>query len=151
MPKIPKVIFVSSSGGHYEQLKMLKPLMEKYDSIVITEQQTCAGYADYYMIQINHSDKLIVFKLLADVFKAIKIWIKEKPEYVISTGTMIALPFAFLAKLTRKKIIYIETFAKMHEPSMTGKVMYKLADLFIIQWESLREFYPNAVYGGCIY
>ena len=147
----PKVLFVSSSGGHYEQLKMLKPLMQKYDSVVVTEQQLSSGGADYYMIQINHSDRLIAFKFLADCFKALRIWIRERPQYMISTGTMVALPFAFLAKLTRKKIIYIETFAKMYDPSMAGKLMYKIADLFIIQWESLRKFYPNAVYGGCIY
>lgn len=33
-----KICFAASSGGHYEQLMMLKPLMEKYDSFVITEK-----------------------------------------------------------------------------------------------------------------
>ena len=35
-----KICFAASSGGHYEQLMMLKPLMEKYNSFVITEKQT---------------------------------------------------------------------------------------------------------------
>lgn len=153
MSKKPKVLFISSSGGHYEQLKMMKPLMEKYDSRIITEKMLSAGKADYYMLQISHTDKLIVFKLAADMFKAIRIWIKEKPEYVVSTGSMIFLPFAFLARLTKKKIIFIETFAKLDDPTMTGKFIYdhKWADLFIIQWESLRSVYPDAVYGGSIY
>ena len=29
--------------------------------------------------------------------------------------------------------------------------MYKFADLFIVQWETLKKVYPNAVYGGGIY
>ena len=33
-----KICFAASSGGHYEQLMMLKPLMEEYDSFVVTEQ-----------------------------------------------------------------------------------------------------------------
>lgn len=33
-----KICFAASSGGHYEQLMMLKPLMEKYDSFVVTEK-----------------------------------------------------------------------------------------------------------------
>ena len=33
-----KICFAASSGGHYEQLMMLKPLMKKYDSFVITEK-----------------------------------------------------------------------------------------------------------------
>ena len=36
--KDKKICFAASSGGHYEQLMMLKPLMEKYDSFVITEK-----------------------------------------------------------------------------------------------------------------
>ena len=151
--KKPKVLFISSSGGHFEQLKMLKPLMDKYDSIIITEKMLSAGKADYYMIQISHTDKLVFFKLLADMLKAIMIWIKEKPEYVISTGSMIFLPFAFLARVTKKKIVFIETFATLNNGTLTGNFIYKhrWADLFIIQWESLRSVYPEAVYGGSIY
>lgn len=147
----PKVLFISSSGGHYEQLKMLKPQMEKYDSRIITEKVLSAGTADYYMIQISHTDKWILFKFLADMAMAIKIWHAEKPEYIISTGSMIVIPFAILAKITGKKIIFIETFAKRDDPTLTGKLMYKWADLFIIQWESLRKCYPDATFGGCIY
>lgn len=146
-----KIIFVSSSGGHFEQLKMLKPLMKKYKSCVVTEKVLTSDKADYFMIQISHTDKLILFKFIADFFMALRIWIKEKPDFVVSTGSMIVLPFAILAKLTRKKIIFIETFAKVSDPTMTGKFMYKHSDLFIIQWESLKKYYPDAVYGGGIY
>lgn len=33
-----KVCFAASSGGHYEQLMMLRPLMDKYNSFVLTEK-----------------------------------------------------------------------------------------------------------------
>lgn len=153
MLKKPKLLFISSSGGHYEQLKMMKPLMEKYDSRIITEKMLSAGKADYYMLQISHTDKLIIIKLIADMIKAIRIWIKEKPDYIISTGSMIFLPFALLARITKKKIIFIETFAKLEDATLTGAFIYKHKwyDLFIIQWESLRKVYPDAIYGGSLY
>lgn len=149
--KHEKILFVSSSGGHFEQLKMLKPLMKKYESCIVTERVSTSDKADYYMIQISHTDKLIIFKFMADFLMSLRIWLKEKPDFVVSTGSMVVLPFVILAKLTRKKIIFIETFAKISDPTMTGRYMYKYADLFIIQWESLRKYYPEAVYGGCIY
>ena len=48
-----KICFAASSGGHYEQLMMLKPLMNKYDSFVITEETTYAdkrkkGISDFF-------------------------------------------------------------------------------------------------------
>lgn len=125
--------------------------MKKHKSCVVTEKVLIADKADYYMIQISHTDKLILFKFIVDFFVALRIWIKEKPDFIVSTGSMIVLPFAILAKIARKKVIFIETFAKVSDPTMTGKFMYKHSDLFIIQWESLRKYYPDAVYGGCIY
>ena len=62
-----------------------------------------------------------------------------------------AIPICIYAKLFGKKIIYIESMARINSPSATGKLVYKFADLFIIQWEELRKFYPKAVYGGVIY
>ena len=48
-----KICFAASSGGHYEQLMMLKPLMEKYDSFVITEKTDYSaeakGEKTYYL------------------------------------------------------------------------------------------------------
>ena len=32
------ICFAASSGGHYEQLMRLEPLMKKYDSFVLTEK-----------------------------------------------------------------------------------------------------------------
>ena len=57
-----KICFAASSGGHYEQLMMLKPLMEKYDSFVITEKTDYSaeakGEKTYYMKQVNVVRKL---------------------------------------------------------------------------------------------
>jgi len=79
------------------------------------------------------------------------ILIKEQPDIVISTGALNTVPFCLLAKLTGRKLIFIESFAKVNTPTVTGRVMYKMADLFIIQWQQLSKFYPDAVLGGSIY
>ena len=57
----------------------------------------------------------------------------------------------YLGKLLGNKIIYIETFANRHSKTATGKLIYPIADLFIVQWEEMLELYPKAVYGGAIY
>lgn len=149
--KPPKVLFVSSSGGHFEQLKRLAPVMDRYDSRIVTEKLPSVSGGDYYMVQISHTDKGILFKFTWDMLLAIRIWLQERPEYIVSTGSMIVIPFAILAKLTGKKIVFIESFAVREKPTLTGKLLYHWADLFIVQWESLLKVYPKAVYGGSIY
>lgn len=146
-----KICLISSSGGHYEQLKMLMPLSEKYDVFWVTEGADYASKADYYLIQTGLKDKAFPLKMIANLFKTLLIWQKERPDYVITTGTMIVLPMVLLAKAFKKKVIYIETFARVYDGTRAGQFMYKYADLFIIQWEQLKEIYPKAVYGGSIY
>lgn len=146
-----KICLISSSGGHYEQLKRLKDLELDNDLIWVTEKTEYSSKADYYLIQTGLKDKWFLPKMIANSIKSIKIWITEKPDYVITTGTMIVIPIALLAKIFRKKLIYIETFARVYDGTKAGKLMYKYADLFIIQWESLQEIYPDAIYGGSIY
>ena len=55
------------------------------------------------------------------------------------------------ARLFGRKVIYIETVANVHTPSVSGKLMYKIANEFYIQWEELLEVYPNAIVGGCLF
>ena len=149
--KRAKLCMISSSGGHYEQLSMLKPLGEKYDLFWVTEKTDYKGNADYYLAQTGSKDIWMIFKMLGNCFATLRFWLKEKPSAVITTGTVVALPVCFLAKLCRKKVIYIETFARVRDCTRAGKLMYKIADLFIYQWEYLEEFYPNGVFGGSIY
>lgn len=149
--KSQTICLVSSSGGHYEQLRMLQPLSNKRRLFFVTEKTAYTSKADYYLRQTGLKDVWFPLKLLANTLRAIRIWIKERPDAVITTGTMIALPFCLLAKLTKKKFIYIESFARVYDGTRAGKLMYRFADLFIYQWETLKDVYPNGVYGGSIY
>jgi len=149
--KTKKIIMISSSGGHYEQLSMLKPLEKENRLYWITEKTKYISKADYYLIQTGSKDKLFILKMVYNLIKSIWIFIIIRPKYVITTGTMVVIPMCFIAKLFRRKVIFIETFARIHDGTKTGKLMYKHADLFIVQWKELLDIYPDAVYGGSIY
>jgi len=146
-----KLCMISSSGGHYEQLQMLKKLGQKHTLFWVTEKTDYAGNADYYLEQTGSNNPLVLFHMFRNFCSSLYIWLKEKPQAVITTGTLVALPMCFLAKICRKKVIYIESFARVHDCTRAGKLMYRIADLFIYQWEPLKEHYPNGVYGGSIY
>lgn len=152
MKKNPKICFVSSSGGHWEQLQKLKPLADKYEGFFVTEKtQFDAPLASYFMMQTDLKDKLMPFKMLVNSVKALKIWIKEKPDLIITTGTMVAYPFYLLSLICKKKFIFIETFGRANMPTVAGKLMEKHSDLFIVQWETQKKHYKKAIYGGCLY
>ena len=65
--------------------------------------------------------------------------------------THISFPFCVLEKKRKGKVVYIESFARVKEPSLTGKLVHKYADIFIVQWEDMLSYYPDAVLGGGIF
>ena len=150
-----KICFAASSGGHYEQLMMLKPLMEKYDSFVITEKTDYSTKTEdektYYMKQVNRRERTFIWKMIQNTWKSIDIYRKEKPDVVVCTGVLAMVPICLIVKLMGKKLIYIESFAKVTSPTKTGKLLYKFADQFYVQWKPMLEIYPRAIYLGGIY
>ncbi len=146
-----KLCLVSSSGGHWEQLQKLQPLIDKYSGFMVTEKTPFPEKAKYFMIQTDLKDKWMLPKMAINSVRAIWIWTVEKPDFVITTGTMVAYPFYLLAVLFKKKFVFIETFGRADMPTVAGKMMEKHSDLFVVQWESQAKHYKNAVYGGCLY
>ena len=134
---------------------MLKPLMEKYDSFLITERTTYRTEVKekkmYYLHQINRKEWKFPLEMIGNSIRSLFIFIKEQPDVVITTGVLAMIPMCLLAKVFRKKLIYIESFAKVTTPTETGKLMYKFADLFYVQWPQMKKIYPNAIYLGGIY
>lgn len=150
-----KICFAASSGGHYEQLMMLKPLMDRYECCIVTEETdykaAVKGKKMFYMHQVNRKEKTMLFWMIINSFKSMELLLTEKPDVVITTGVLAMIPLCLLTKLCGKKLIYIESFAKVYSPTVTGKLMYKCADRFYVQWKSMKKFYPNAIYIGGIY
>ena len=90
-------------------------------------------------------------KEVYNFFKCILYLIVYNPDTVISTGAHTAVSPLYLAKFCGKKIIFIESFAKRNTPTKTGKIVYPIADVFVIQWETLKDYYPKAEVWGWIY
>lgn len=150
-----KICFAASSGGHYEQLLMLKPLMEKYDSFVVTEETlykaAISGEKTYYLKQVNRRERSFLPRMIANACRSLRIFLKEKPDVVISTGVLATIPICLIAKAAGKKLIYIESFAKVTSATQAGKLLYQYADQFYVQWPQMKAIYPKAIYLGGIY
>ena len=70
---------------------------------------------------------------------------KIKPDVIVSTGTHTTVPMCYFGKLFRKKVIYIETYANITKRTLSGKFVYPISDLFIVQWKQMKKLYPKAL------
>ncbi len=154
-----KVMFISSTGGHLTELLQLKPLFEKCEYTIVTEktksnQNLIDQYPDH-VYYLAYGTKQHLFKYLFifayNIIVSFFIFLKVKPDAIVTTGTHTAVPMCYIAHFLKKKVVFIETFANSKTPTQAGRLVYPIADLFVVQWESMLEHYPNAVYGGWIF
>ena len=151
-----KICLISSSGGHYEQLLMLRKLSENNDIFIVTEKTKYNKNdkkINYFLTQVNRKEILFIPKMIIIALKSLYIFLKEKPDVVISTGVLATIPMLYIGHFFKKRVIYIESFAKINSSTRTGKLIYKkhIANQFYVQWKKMLEFYPNAIYKGGIY
>ena len=154
-----KVLFISSTGGHLNELLQLKPLFKKYEYNIITEKDKAnidlkKEYGEkLYFLPYGTRAKLFtyIFKYIFLCLKTVYLYFKINPKVIVTTGTHTAGPMCVLGKIFGSKIVYIETYANTNKKTATGRLIYPIADLFIVQWEEMLGLYPKAIYGGRIF
>jgi len=142
-----KICIVSSCGGHLTEVRVLKPAFEVHEHFyVLNDRVSLPEDMRERTSFIKHSERdwLFVFNL----WEAWKILRKEKPDLILSTGAGPAVPFAIVGKVLSVPNIFIETFTRVSKPSLSGRIMYRLADRFFYQWRPLEKFFPDGVYAG---
>ena len=145
-----KLCLVSSSGGHLMQLYLLKSWWGKYDRFWVTFRKEDAVsllrsekiYWAYYPTNRN------IKNLIRNAFLAIRILLKERPDIVISTGAGVAVPLFYIGRLLGIKLIYVEVYDRIDSPTLTGKIVYPIVDVFILQWEEQKKFYSRGIVLG---
>ena len=147
------ICLVGSSGGHLTHLYMLKPFLENKDRVWVTFDKEDARsllknervYPCYYPTNRN------IWNLIRNTFLAFRVLREEKPDLIVSSGAASAIPFFYLGKLFGSKTVYIEVFDRIDKPTLTGKIVYPVTDVFVVQWEEMKEVYPKAVNLGSIF
>ena len=154
-----KVIFISSMGGHLSEMMQLKSIFKNYDYKIITEKhKSTLGLKSRYKSKIGYlkagnKDHMLKYVLVMpyNIIKSFVMFIKFNPDVIVTTGAHTAVAMCYIAKLFRKKILYIESFANIETKTLAGRLIYPIADTFVVQWESMLKLYPKAVYGGWIF
>lgn len=138
---------MSSCGGHLTEVRALLPAFAGHEHFYVLNDRVELP-ADMvgctYFIRHSERDWLFVVNL----FEALEILRTERPDVLLSTGAGPIVPFALMGKLLGIPNVFVETLTRVHEPSLTGRIMYRLADRFFYQWPGLARFFPNGTYGG---
>lgn len=147
-----KICLACSAGGHLSEMLQLEQFYKKHEHFFITfkrsDTEDLSKREKVFFSGRPGRNPFATIKSILDSYKTLK---KENPDLVIATGADVTVPVCWLAKLMGKKVIFIESFCRPFIPSLSGRLVQPIADLFITQWEQVTKHYRKAVYGGSIF
>lgn len=134
-------LMVASVGGHLEELYELRHALLGAEEIPIwvtfdgPQSRSLLRDEDnvFYLRRVGSRGFIDLLRVLRP---AIRLLRHERPARVLSTGAGVALAFLPLAWVVRAEALYVESAARTHGPSLTGKL------LRLAPWIRLRTQYP---------
>lgn len=135
------------------QVKQLASVYEKYDHFYFTFK---GGVADEMRktAHVRAIPNIVKHNPLSWIVGAVLsfyVVLVERPDVVISTGAGIVVFLCVFAKLFGAKLIFIESMARIESPTLTARMLYPFADIFLVQWPGLLKSFPKAQYLGRLF
>lgn len=145
-----RVCIVSSCGGHLTEVRCLKPAYERYEHFyVLNDKALLPDDMKDKTYFIAHSER--DWRFFLNLWEAFVVLRKERPYVILSAGAGPVVPFVIIGRLFfNTYVIYIETITSVNSPSLTGKIMRRLAHSCFYQWETLHSFFPKGEHGGLL-
>lgn len=151
MKKSKKICIAASAGGHLTEALQLKDVWKGKEHFFISDRRVNA-------IDLGKKEKVYFItparrnlaRLIVSLNETRKIFSSENPDIIISTGAEIGFPAIILGVILSKKVIYIESIARINSPSLTGQLVYPFVKDFYVQWPQSKKFFPKAKYVGAV-
>jgi beta-1,4-N-acetylglucosaminyltransferase len=148
----PTVLLVCSPGGHLLQLKALESAWQGLERRWVTLPGPDVDYLLLgeavtfgYGPAVGNRRPLDVLRNIALAWRLIR---RHDPVAIVSTGAGLAVPFFFVGRLLRRRLVYVESLSRVKDLSLSGRVIYRLANAFFVQWPEAAR--PRAPYVGSV-
>lgn len=148
-----KLMLVCTSGGHFATMQRLRPFWSVHERVWVTDLKRDTESLREQGERVNwlpYQGPRDVLAFLWNLPRSFRILRTQRPDMIVSTGASVALNFAIAAKLLGIRFIFIESISRAEELSLSGRLIYPLADEFYVQWHELTRKYPAAIYRGTV-
>ncbi|SEA56440.1 MAG: oligosaccharide biosynthesis protein Alg14 [Candidatus Thiothrix putei] len=138
----PKLLAISSPGGHWIQLTRLCSGLEGHYQVVyampaaLFTSATLSERKMYAVTDVSADDK---WRLVPCTLQILYILLKERPKAILSTGAAPGAVAIWLGSFLGIRTIWVDSIANVKHISRAGKLAKKRADVFLTQWEHLSN------------
>lgn len=165
-PKKPvRTLIVIGSGGHTSEMMRLMDKINKSkftprlyvladtDTTSRSRVESNERNTDWTIASIprsRHVNQSYCSSILSTIYSTcmtVPVLVSFKPDVVLCNGPGTCVPVCFVAFMMRvfhcadTSIVFVESICRVKTLSLTGKLMFFLADLIIVQWPELKQKY----------
>ena len=148
------VLLVCTGGGHLLQLWSLRDAWHGYERawVVASDGADVASLLrDERVFRAHAPAHRSLKNLVRNLHLANRLVRRLRPRVVLTTGAAVAVPFAWIARVRRIPIVYVESLARAERPSLSCRLVAPVADRVYVQWPELRDALPRARYAGTVF
>jgi UDP-N-acetylglucosamine:LPS N-acetylglucosamine transferase len=151
-PAAPKVLAVSSSGGHWVQLQRLVPAFDDCDVIfATTEPGYAVEIAPRKLHVVRDATRWDRFGSLVLLFQMARLVLRERPDVVITTGAAPGCFAVVFGRLLGARTIWVDSIANVERMSLSGRLVRPFTGLWLTQWPELAEGKDAPSYAGAVF
>lgn len=147
-----RVLLVCSPGGHLLQLLSLEPAYADLEATWVTLAGADVEHllAGRDVLLAHGPTNRSAVKLLRNLPLAWRAVRARDPDVIVSTGAGLAVPFFLVGRLLGRRLVYVESLTRSESLSLSGRLVYPLADRFFVQWPALARRHRKARYEGSV-
>jgi beta-1,4-N-acetylglucosaminyltransferase len=130
------LLLICSSGGHLMQMLELRPAWDAFSRVWVTFDKSDARslLRDERVVYAHGPTNRNLGNMLRNLALARRVLKLTRPSALVTTGAGVAVPFAWLARMRRIPVVYIESFTRIDELSLSGRMIRPIAERLCVQW-----------------
>jgi UDP-N-acetylglucosamine:LPS N-acetylglucosamine transferase len=147
-----RVLLVCSPGGHLQQMLALREAWADSERTWVTlpGADVEAALAGEEVLLAHGPTNRSLLNLLRNTALAWRLLRRRRPQAILSTGAGVSVPFFLVGKLLGIRLVYVESVTRTESISLSGRLVYPLADRFFAQWPAAAARLRRAEYVGSV-
>lgn len=146
-----RILLVATAGGHLLQMLALEPAWADLERLWVTDEEASHTHLldDEQVLYAYGPTARNIWNLWRNLWLAARTVRSFDPDVILSTGAALAVPFFLVGRLRRRRLVYVESFTRVSQLGMSGRMVYPLVDAFFVQWQKAGRT-RRALYAGSI-
>lgn len=146
------VLLVCSAGGHLLQLFLLRTAWATCRPVWVTHDKEDARslLAGEEVVYAHGPTTRNIPNLIRNLILAWRVIRERRPEFIVSTGAGVAVPFAWIGRVLGSRVVYIESLTRLERPSLSCRLIRPVASRTYVQWPDLARSLAGSVYVGSV-